>query len=96
MVRFFAGWNFTEDDLDNRQPAFAGYNKGVPMGSDLPAEQKAAAPSFMVFAIRDPIGANLDRIQIIKGWYDGKKLQEKVYNVAWSDDRKADKTTMYY
>jgi hypothetical protein len=90
-VRLFGGWDFTEDDLDNRQPAFAGYNKGVPMGSDLPAEQKAAAPSFMVFAIRDPIGANLDRIQIIKGWYDGKELQEKVYNVAWSDDRKADR-----
>jgi hypothetical protein len=90
-VRLFGGWDFTGDDLDNRQPAFAGYNKGVPMGSDLPAEQKAAAPSFMVFAIRDPIGANLDRIQIIKGWYDGKELQEKVYNVAWSDDRKADR-----
>ena len=45
----------------------------------------------MVFALRDPIGGNLDRIQIIKGWYDGKKQHEKVYDVAWSGDRKPGK-----
>ena len=87
MVRMFGGWNFTLADLNNRQPAFAGYSKGVPMGSELPAEGAKSAPSFMVFALRDPIGANLDRIQIVKGWYDGDKLHEKVFDVTWSGDR---------
>jgi hypothetical protein len=89
-VRFFGGWDFTEQDLNSRMPAVVGYKKGAPMGSDLrvmPAGAKA--PSFMVYALRDPIGANLDRIQIIKGWLDGSgKTQEKVYDVAWSDNRK--------
>ena len=90
-VRMFGGWNFTLADLNNRQPAFAGYSKGVPMGSELPAEGMKKAPSFMVFAVRDPIGANLDRIQIVKGWHDGKQLHEKIYDVSWSDDRKPGK-----
>ncbi|MCB1731497.1 MAG: DUF3604 domain-containing protein [Halieaceae bacterium] len=91
-VRFFGGWDFTEDDLNNREPAFAGYDKGVPMGGDLPANKAGKqAPSFMVYALRDPIGGNLDRIQIIKGWYDGKQQHEKVYDVAWSGDRKPGK-----
>ena len=92
MVRFFGGWDFTLGDLGgNRQPAFTGYNKGVPMGGDLPAKGKKSAPSFMVYALRDPVGANLDRIQIIKGWYDGDKLHEKVYDVSWSGDRQPGK-----
>ncbi|MCP5190434.1 MAG: DUF3604 domain-containing protein [Pseudomonadales bacterium] len=91
MVRFFGGWDFTDKDLNNREPAFAGYERGVPMGGDLPAAQAGKAPSFLVFALRDPIGGNLDRIQIIKGWYDGKKQHEKVYDVAWSGDRKPGK-----
>ena len=86
-VRMFGGWNFTLADLNNRNPAFAGYNKGVPMGSELPRKGMKSAPSFMVIALRDPIGANLDRIQIVKGWHDGSKLHEKVYDVAWSGDR---------
>ena len=90
-VRMFGGWNFTLADMNNRQPAFAGYSKGVPMGSELPAEGMKKAPSFMVFAVRDPIGANLDRIQIVKGWHDGNKLQEKVFDVSWSGDRKPGK-----
>ena len=91
-VRFFGGWDFTANDLNNREPAFAGYDKGVPMGGDLPANKAGKkAPSFMVYALRDPIGGNLDRIQIIKGWYDGKQQHEKVYDVAWSGDRKPGK-----
>jgi len=90
-VRFFGGWDFTADDLDNREPAFAGYKKGVPMGGDLPPIKAGKAPSFMVYALRDPIGGNLDRIQIIKGWYDGEKQHEKVYDVVWSGDRKPGK-----
>jgi len=89
MVRFFGGWNFTLADLNNRQPVFAGYGKGVPMGGDLPPQGGGkSAPSFMVYALRDPVGANLDRIQIVKGWQDGNKTREKVYDVAWSGDRK--------
>jgi hypothetical protein len=88
MVRFFGGWDYSEADLNNRQPAFAGYAKGVPMGGDLTAAPAGKAPTFMAYAVRDPIGANLDRIQIIKGWKDGKELKEKVYDVAWSGDRK--------
>ncbi|MEH6587045.1 MAG: DUF3604 domain-containing protein [Halioglobus sp.] len=89
-VRFFGGWNFTDEDLRSRALAFRGYEKGVPMGSDLPAAT-AQAPTFMVYALRDSIGANLDRIQIVKGWLDAKgKTHEKVYDVAWSDERKPD------
>jgi hypothetical protein len=89
-VRFFGGWNFSRQDLNSRQPAFAGYDKGVPMGGDLSAMPDAAtAPSFMVYALRDSVGANLDRIQIVKGWLDAQgKTQEKVYDVVWSDDRR--------
>jgi len=89
-VRFFGGWEYTKDDLRSRTPAFRGYEKGVPMGGDLKQAPKGKkAPKFMVFALRDPVGANLDRIQIIKGWMDTKgKTHEKVYNVAWSGDRK--------
>ena len=89
-VRFFGGWEFTNEDLRSRAPAFRGYEKGVPMGSDL-AAATSDAPTFMVYALRDPIGANLDRIQIIKGWMDEQgKTHEKVYDVAWSDDRAPD------
>jgi hypothetical protein len=92
-VRFFGGWEYTDDDLRSRAPAFRGYEKGVPMGGDLSkAPEGKKAPTFMVYALRDSIGANLDRIQIIKGWMDEKgKTHEKVYDVVWSDDRKPDK-----
>ena len=91
LVRFFGGWDYTADDLNSRQPAFRGYEKGVPMGGDLRPAKGSKAPSFMVYALRDPIGANLDRIQIVKGWLDQDgKTHEKVYDVAWSDERKAD------
>jgi len=89
-VRFFGGWDYSDQDLRSRQPAFAGYGRGVPMGGDLRrAPEGADAPNFMVYALRDPIGANLDRVQIVKGWMDADgMLKEKVYDVAWSDDRK--------
>jgi hypothetical protein len=84
-VRFFGGWEFTAADARTRIPANAGYEKGVPMGGELHGA-RGDAPSFLVAALRDPIGANLDRIQIVKGWRDVKgKLQEKVYNVVWGD-----------
>ena len=91
-MRFFGGWDYTNDDLRSRALAFRGYEKGVPMGGELAtAPEGAKAPNFMVYALRDPIGANLDRIQIIKGWLDTNgKTHEKVYDVAWSGDRKPD------
>ncbi len=88
-VRFFGGWEFTDQDMNSRQPAFAGYRKGVPMGGDLTARPSgASAPTFMVYSLRDAQGANLDRIQIIKGWLasDGE-THEQVYDVVWSDGR---------
>ncbi|MDH3788782.1 MAG: DUF3604 domain-containing protein [Xanthomonadales bacterium] len=91
MVRFFGGWDFVAEDFNSRAPAFRGYEKGVPMGGDLPANDGDGAPTFMVYALRDPIGANLDRIQIVKGWLDAKgNTHEKVYDVAWSGDREQD------
>ena len=91
MVRFFGGWNYTSDDLNSRAPAFRGYEKGVPMGGDLRPAPGGMAPTFMVYALRDSIGANLDRIQIVKGWLDAKGgTHEKVYDVAWSDGRTPD------
>lgn len=86
VVRFFGGWDFTAADAGSRLPAATGYSKGVPMGGDLRAAPAGKAPSFLVAALRDPQGANLDRIQIVKGWVDGKgAVNEKVYDVAWSD-----------
>jgi hypothetical protein len=91
IVRFFGGWDFAAGDAHDRMPARIGYARGVPMGADLPAAPQGKSPMFLVAALKDPIGANLDRYQIVKGWLgkDGK-LQEKVYDVAWSDGRKPD------
>jgi hypothetical protein len=86
FVRFFGGWDFTEQDARTRTPAEVGYVKGVPMGGNLRSAPDGKAPTFLVAALRDPIGANLDRIQIIKGWLDDKgEVHEKVYDVAWAD-----------
>jgi len=95
IVRFFGGWEFDSKDANNRLPARVGYAKGVPMGGDLSVAPKGnKAPTFLVAALKDPIGGNLDRIQIIKGWMDAKgELNEKVYDVAWSGDRKPDTKT---
>jgi hypothetical protein len=89
LVRFFGGWDFKPEDAHNRLPADIGYAKGVPMGGDLTAAPSGKAPTFIAAALKDPIGANLDRIQIIKGWVDKDgKLQERIYDVAVSDERK--------
>jgi hypothetical protein len=90
-VRFFGGFDFDASDAETRSPAVAGYTKGVPMGGDLNAAPEGKVPSFLVAALKDPIGANLDRYQIVKGWMDEKgETHEKVYDVAWSGDRKPD------
>ena len=88
-VRFFGGFDFTGDDAQRRDLALIGYNKGVPMGGDLKPAPAGKVPAFLVYALRDPIGANLDRVQIIKGWVDAEgTTQEKVYDAVWSGDRK--------
>ncbi len=88
VVRFFGGWDFTQQDAQTRSPAVAGYSKGVPMGGTLGKAPDGKAPTFLFAALRDPIGANLDRIQIIKGWRDANgETQEKIYDVAWGGER---------
>jgi hypothetical protein len=88
-VRFFGGFEFTKDDAFSRQPADAGYAKGVPMGGELHTAPKGKSPTFLVAALKDSLSGNLDRIQIIKGWLgaDGK-AQERIYDVVVSDGRK--------
>jgi hypothetical protein len=87
-VRLFGGWDFTSEDAGHRDLALVGYTKGVPMGADL--LPGTGAPSFLVYALRDPMGANLDRIQMVKGWIEADGTpREKAYDVAWSDDRVA-------
>lgn len=86
VVRFFGSWNFEAADANSRMPAAIGYDKGVPMGGDLTKAPAGKAPSFLIAALKDPIGANLDRIQVVKGWLDSKgEVHEQVYDVVWSD-----------
>jgi hypothetical protein len=93
-VRFFSGWEFDETDIHRPAMLDIAYGTGVPMGGDLSKAKKGQDPKFLVIAAMDADGARLDRIQIIKGWMDkAGKLQEKVYDVAWSDNRKLDKRT---
>ena len=87
-VRVFAGWDFEADEVQRPDCAGAGYTRGVPLGGDLSAAPAGGSPRFMIRALRDPDGANLDRIQIVKGWLDDSgSLQEKVYDVVGADDR---------
>ena len=84
-VRFFGGWDFTQDDLHASNMSDIGYNKGVPMGATL-LQSRSDAPVFMLQTAKDPYGANLDRLQVIKGWEDAEgAVHEKVFNVAWSN-----------
>jgi hypothetical protein len=88
-VRFFGGFAFDESDAHASDLPARGYEKGVPMGGDLGKGPEGAAPSFLISALKDPDGANLDRVQVVKGWRtDHGKLKEKVYDVALSDGRK--------
>ena len=87
-VRFFGGWDYSANDAFRPDLARIGYDKGVPMGGDLTAAPKDKAPRFLIRAVKDPDGANLDRVQVIKGWHDASgDLHEKIYNVALSDGR---------
>lgn len=88
QLRFFGGWEYLASDVSASDRVAIGYKKGVPMGGDLSQAPSGKAPSFMISAMKDPIGANLDRIQIVKGWVDKEGApQEKVYDVALADGR---------
>jgi hypothetical protein len=90
-LRFFGGWDFKAGDESLTDAARMGYAKGVPMGQTLPVSGPGQVPSFLLQAGRDPEGANLDRIQIVKGWVDSRgATQERVYDVVWSGDRAPD------
>ena len=91
-VRLFGGWEYTAANVGEKDWVKTGYAKGVPMGGDLPPS-KAKAPTFMVWATKDPTSGNLDRIQIVKGWSKSGQSFEKIFDVAWAGDRKADKWT---
>ena len=87
-LRVFAGWEFDEDDINRPHFVRIGYNKGVPMGGELGAA-RGKKPGFMIVALKDPDGANLDRVQVIKGWLDKQgKLQEKIYEAAAGGDKR--------
>ena len=90
-IRVFAGWNFEPTDLDRPDFAANGYAHGVPMGGNLIQAPDGTRPAFMIHALRDPDGPNLDRIQVIKGWLDKDgKAQERIFDVAVSGGRKID------
>jgi uncharacterized protein DUF3604 len=91
-VRLFGGWEFGPDLLKQKDWAKTGYAKGVPMGGDLPAPT-GKAPTFIVWAVKDPDDGNLDRIQIVKGWTKSGLIFERVQDVAWSGNRKRDPVT---
>ena len=91
-VRLFGGWDFRPDVLNQKDWVKTGYAKGVPMGGNLPLKA-GKEPTFIVWAVKDPDDANLDRIQIIKGWTKSGQIFEKIYDVAWSGNRKPDSVT---
>lgn len=87
-LRFFGGFGFRDRDAQGQNIAAAGYDKGVPMGGDLTRDTDGRAPSFLIRAVKDPVHANLDRVQVIKGWLGDKgEPMEQVYDVAWAGDR---------
>lgn len=90
-VRVFGGWDMDESALSADDFAEQGYAQGVPMGGTLNTYEEGKTPQFLIRAVKDPNDANLDRVQVVKGWIDGNgEQQEKVYNVAWSGDRQLD------
>ena len=87
-VRVFAGWDFEESDVQRPDFAETGYQRGVPMGGDLAAAPEGVSATIVIRALRDPDGANLDRVQVVKGWLDEiGELHEQVFDVVCSDNR---------
>jgi hypothetical protein len=93
-LRFFGGWDYSKKLVNDKNFVKKAYKDGVPMGQDLP-QKDGKAPTFAVWAMKDPVSGNLDRIQIVKVWVNPNNNlpMEKVYDVVWSDDRKPDAAT---
>jgi hypothetical protein len=88
QLRVFGGFSFYQEDAAGSDIAAIGYAKGIPMGGDLTAAPDDSAPTLLIHAVKDPEGANLDRVQVIKGWVDSSgDAHEQIYDVAWSGDR---------
>jgi hypothetical protein len=93
-VRFFGGWGYNKNIFDAQDWVHQSYANGVSMGADLSpmtGTGPGVAPTFVVWAVKDPTSANLDRIQVIKGWTQNGQSFERIFDVAWAGDRKADK-----
>jgi hypothetical protein len=88
-VRFFAGYELDPSSIDDPNLVARAYQNGVPMGSDLRANGKGV-PRFLVWAVRDPDSARLQRLQMIKGWVKDGKALERVFDIACSDGLKPD------
>ena len=95
-LRFFGGWGYADDLVGQSSFVKDAYANGVPMGSDMTAAPKdAKGPKFAIWAVKDPERGNLDRVQVVKGWVEQGLPQEKIYDVALSDDRKVDPLSGY-
>lgn len=91
--RFFGGWSYPPGLVESEGWVRTAYRQGVPMGGTLPVRTGGGAPTFAVSALKDPDGANLDRIQIVKGWVKGGQAYDHIYDVALSGDRRVDPVT---
>jgi len=91
-LRFFGGWEFEPGMVDQDQWVKSAYADGVTMGGELP-DPAAAAPTFLIWALKDPDSGNLDRVQVVKGWSQAGQSFEKIYDVVWAGDRKTDPVT---
>ena len=90
-LRFFGGWGYSDELVRSQEFVKQAYAEGVPMGGDLRAQPaEASAPKFAVWALKDPKSGNLDRVQIVKAWYQAGHPREKIYDVVWSDGRVPD------
>ena len=92
-VRMFGGWKFDDQLWNDKNWVHTAYANGIPMGGDLSPGEAGKAPTFVVWAVKDPDDGNLDRIQIIKGWTKSGQNFEKIYDVVWSGDRQIDPAT---
>jgi hypothetical protein len=93
-VRFFGGWDFPAAKFSDANWVHDAYAAGAPMGGDLPTKpEKAAAPRFIAWGVKDPNGANLDRLQVVKIWLQDGKHVERIYELALSNGRKIDPRT---
>jgi hypothetical protein len=93
-LRFFGGWDFDQNSLDATDWLEKAYAGGVPMGGTLASAGHQKAPRFVVLSAKDPIGANLDRLQVIKAWTDSEgNSHEKIFDIAGAGKREIDSAT---